>query len=822
MKSQPLDAALNSAIGNPNQSHSIASVPRKPWQIAIPILAIFLVAASAVQAQQPNLHIGYVYPAGGQRGSTFEAVVAGQFLTSVSSVDVSGGGVQAAIVELIKPISGKELNDLRIQVDQLLARKAVVSKDFTALEKFRSFKNAKTVKTDEAAHDKELEELKTKYANATWTAEDENLLKEVRKKMSMAVRRPANPAISELAVVRFTVAPDAKPGPRELRIATPQALSNPLAFHIGQLPEYSKEASKSITEQKSAIAKTAVAPKGGKSQPEMNVALPAVVNGQILAGAVDRFRFTARKGQRLVIAASARDLIPYIPDAVPGWFQATLALYDAEGKEVAYDDDYTFHPDPVIYYEVPADGEYVVEIKDAIYRGREDFVYRITLGELPFVTSIFPLGGPAGSQTTVELAGWNLPSASLPVDGKKKGRGIRQLTVTKDGHVSNAVPFAIDTLPECLERESLAKAEKAQPVTLPMIVNGRIDRPDDTDVFSFEGKAGQEIVAEVNARRLNSPLDSVLTLTDAAGRQLAENDDHEDKAAGLTTHHADSYLRFTLPANGTYQLRLGDMQHKGGPEYAYRLRIGPPQPDFDLRIVPSTINARLAATSVPLTVYALRRDGFSGEIALALKDAPEGFTLSGARVPEGQDRVRLTLNLAGLSSTQPVSLRLEGRATVNGRQVSRPVVPAEDMMQAFEYRHLVPARELLLAVTAGAKSKATSMKILGASPVRIPAGGTAKVEVGGVSSKSLSKLHVELSEPPEGITIKRVSPSSEGMEIVLQCDAGKAKSGLQGNLIVAFSAEKAGASTKAKAASQRRAPLATLPAIPFEVVKPEK
>ena len=53
-------------------------------------------------------------------------------------------------------------------------------------------------------------------------------------------------------------------------------------------------------------------------------------------------------------------------------------------------------PIPVLYYEIPADGEYVVEIKDAIYRGREDFVYRITIGELPFVTSIFPLGGPAG------------------------------------------------------------------------------------------------------------------------------------------------------------------------------------------------------------------------------------------------------------------------------------------------------------------------------------------------------------------------------------------------------------------------------------------
>jgi len=47
-------------------------------------------------------------------------------------------------------------------------------------------------------------------------------------------------------------------------------------------------------------------------------------------------------------------------------------------------------------------------------------------------------------------------------------------------------------------------------------------------------------VIEVFARRLNSPLDSILQLTDAQGKQIAANDDYEDKGYGLTTHHADS------------------------------------------------------------------------------------------------------------------------------------------------------------------------------------------------------------------------------------------------------------------------------------------
>ena len=157
-----------------------------------------------------------------------------------------------------------------------------------------------------------------------------------------------------------------------------------------------------------------------------------------------------------------------------------------------------------------------------------------------------------------------------------------------------------------------------------MIVNGRIDQPDDCDVFSFEGRGGDKIVAEVYARRLNSPLDSLLELTDAAGRQLAINDDFEDKGAGLLTHQADSRLSVTLPADGQYYLYLRDEQHKGGPEYAYRLRISPPQPDFELRIVPSSVNA-VGGGAVPVTVYALRRDDFSGEIALELKDARRRF-----------------------------------------------------------------------------------------------------------------------------------------------------------------------------------------------------
>jgi hypothetical protein len=672
---------------------------RLRWQATLCVAAVLTVApaapaiaAAARASRSPD--IGYVYPAGGRQGATFEVAIAGRYLDGVSGVVVSGGGVQATVIEHVKPLNGKEINLLRDRLKELQElmkpagretkkTQADVAQVAPAIPAAGQTPDANSGgEIDRAALQKEMGEIKQKLANPKNRNRD-------------------NPQLAEDVRLRVVLAPDAEPGQRELRLKTALGLSNPRVFHIGQLPEYVEKEPNNKTADAGTLS-----------------ALPLVINGQIMPGDVDCFRFEARKGWQLVVVACARELIPYLADGVPGWFQATLTLYDPNGNELAYDDDYRFHPDPVLYCEIPRDGEYVLEIKDAIYRGREDFVYRIVLGEMPFVTSIFPLGGRVGDQTTVKLTGWNLPAYELTLDGKDKEPGVIPVSVRKGELVSNSVPFALDKLPECLEKEPNNQEAGAKHVTLPIIVNGRIDQPGDSDVFRFEGRAGDEIIAEVYARRLDSPLDSVLKLTNTAGLQLAFNDDHQDKGAGLTTHHADSFLRTSLPADGTYYLHIADAQHKGGESYSYRLRISPPMPDFELRVVPSTINARAGAT-VPITVYALRKDGFSGEIALSLKDAPSGFALSGGRVPADKDEAKLSLKAPPTAIKEPVSLSIEGRAVIQGREIVRPAVPADDMMQAFYYRHLVPAKDLKVAVFGRpAPSRQAPAKSSAAKPAR--------------------------------------------------------------------------------------------------------
>ena len=339
-------------------------------------------------------------------------------------------------------------------------------------------------------------------------------------------------------------------------------------------------------------------------------------------------------------------------------------------------------------------------------------------------------------------------------------------------------------------------------------------------MFRFEGRTGDPVVADVDARRLDSPLDSVIKLTDAAGKQLAFNDDYEDKGSGLNTHHADSYFSTVLPTNGTYYLWLGDAQHKGGPEYSYRLRLSPPQPDFALRVVPSSLNVR-AGGSVPFTVYALRKDGFTNQITLVLDGAPAGFKLTGGSIPAGQNKVQVTLTALPTELAEPVSLSLQGSALVQGQMQTRKAVPAEDMMQAFAYRHLVPAKELEVAVLKRPPPRAT-MTILSGTPVRVPPGATARIEVGLPGPRIAERAQFELSNPPDGITIQNTSPVSGGVEIVLQTDANKVKPGLKGNLIInGYVPRPAETNTaKPKGNNNQRLPLGALPAIPFEIIPP--
>ncbi|MEW6358782.1 MAG: PPC domain-containing protein [Planctomycetota bacterium] len=789
-------------------------------------LAMCIATAWGQQAQKAP-HIAYLYPGGGRQGTVFEVTVGGQLLRGASDVHVTGEGIRVNVIEYYRPI-----RNLQQDQRQELMRRLKAARDKRIAElppekvnrralMFPGEKFSEMDMTMQAQKDDEpmvpavelpghplLRNLESKGLRELWHIADLFLNYKHLQRMQL------NTQLAELLLIEVTIDPNAAPGDRELRLITPLGLTNPMCFQVGTLPEVNE---KEPNEPR-------IFDPLPKDPP---LDLPVVLNGQITPGDLDRFRFRAKRGQQLVIETFAQHLVPFLADAVPGWFQATVALYDAKGREVAFADDYRFRPDPVLHYEIPEDGEYELEIRDSIYRGREDFVYRVAVGELPFITQMFPLGGQTGAATIASIDGWHLPSKQLPLDTQPGGESIRQTALRQGGSVSNDVVYAVDALPECYETEPNDDVKSAQRIALPAIVNGRIIRPGDVDVFQFQGRAGGEVVAEVHARRLYSPLDSLLRLTDASGTVLAWNDDlmqkdgdlHRDM--GLLTHHADSYLTARLPKDGTYYVHLTDAQNHGDGAYGYRLRISPPQPDFALRMTPSSLSV-LAGRVVPITVHTLRKDGFAGDIDVALKDPSSGFTLSGGRIPSGRDRISMTLTAPGAPSKRPVPLHLEGRAQIGGQPISRPVVPSEDVMQAFLYRHLVPSENLLIAVIKS-QWKPPALERVGSGPVRVPAGGTAEVRVRSTSYLRPPRLQLHLIGPPEGVSIQDVRAIPEGMAFHLKVEGPAAKAGFADNLIVEAItdyANKKKVQKGGKTPQKQHASIGVLPAIPFEVVQP--
>ena len=647
-------------------------------------LVIVLTVAGSAWAQ--SQYIGYVYPAGGQRGSTFTIKLGGQRLTHPSDVVVTGEGITARLVEYYPVLNNQEMGMLRQLLKELRKKETTLGDVMAAKMAWYEFPMPIGPTAPLAAVSD------SKDAPSEKEVAKQNLIKRIEMVFSEDERNPAVAAQREIVFAEVTIAPDAKPGRHEIRVITKHGVSNALPFYVAQVPEVARKPVNTC--RKPTLGKESQAQvKRPADQEEMRITPPCTVNGQIAAGWVDRYRFEASKGQRLVIEAKARDLIPYVADGVPGWFQAVMKLYDAKGNEVAYNDDFFFHPDPVIYYEVPADGEYVLTITDALFRGRESFTYRITVSQSPFVTSIFPLGGRVGEPVKIEAQGWNLDKAKVTAPPKDAKPGPHMIVASNGNFVSNAVPFALDTLPECMDAESNDEPAKAQKVSLPIIVNGRMDHPGDWDVFEIDAKAGQTIVAEVNARRLGSPFDSFIKITNAQGKVVALNDDHHDAASGLNTDHADSYLMAKLPADGKYHIHIGDTRRHAGKAYAYRLRISQPQPDFELRVIPSRVVIR-SKSAANLTVFAIRKDGYTGPIKLNFKDLPKGLESSGATLGANAEVVKLTVKTTLTDMEGPVDLTLIGSGADGDRQIVREAVPAEDTMQAFLWRHLLPAENL--------------------------------------------------------------------------------------------------------------------------------
>ncbi len=756
-------------------------------------LAIFTVISAFAQQTSPN--IAYVYPAGGQRGSTFKAILGGRNFTGAERVIVTGGGVSVKVGEVTVPA---QQNDVPALLNKL-------EKEYILLHPEIKEEVQKLGNEGQAFLRKKIR------------SSPENVEAIANVEASYFLRRLSGDAMAETVEVEITIDETAEVSERNIMVLTPRGLSNPVKFMVGALPEVAEDSLREVARERSAFKKNKgrwlhvytqvlsyVVP---SKKTQTHVKLPVVANGQITEANTDTYTFDAKKGQKIVMSVEAQALIPYISDAVPGWFQPVIKVRNSKGEEMAYNDDFYHHPDSLLLFEVPEDGEYSVEIYDAIYRSREDFVYRLTIGEIPFVTGIFPLGGKTGSIDNFELSGYNLDAKTTQINMEKAGISAKYAEDALKDTSHIRLPMMVSGVDEIVSSAEIEKLRnggtldgvdvnslKPAELKIPNFANGRIEKKNQVDSYKFELGEGKKVVIEVFARRLGSPLDSFITVSDESGKVVAQSDDIEDLSYGLVTHHADSRLEFTAPKTGSYIIRVYDSSGTASELHAYRLYIGEPAEDFELRTVPANINIA-PGDSTAFNVHVFRRNGFDAPIILSAKNLPKGWTLSGGVIGKGKDSARVTLTAPDNAPRKIFPIQIVGNSVIGGKNVSRVSLPCEDMMQAFYYRHYVPAAQQNVCVnTAKLFGKRYDSLMFETDyldrTLQIPIEGGKTFKIGRLNGKVAGGVKCNIESENGNLKVSKFYVSGNRMYVIINADPEKSKVGEVGRFILSFIAKK--------------------------------
>jgi hypothetical protein len=227
---------------------------------------------------------------------------------------------------------------------------------------------------------------------------------------------------------------------------------------------------------------------------------------------------------------------------------------------------------------------------------------------VPNLSTIFPLGGQQGTSVELTITGTNLDEAEklifshpgitaqpkqLPADdfrpqplavpnqfvvniGKDVPPGFYEIRHVGRYGASNPRVFAVSNVQEVLDKGDINQREKAQEVSTGVVVNGRTEN-NNYDYYALQLKAGDRVLIECQAQRLDSRANGTLVLLDPSGQEVAR---------ALDTIGADPVLDFTAKQEGRHVVVMYDFVFNGGPEYGYRLAITS-QPFIDFVFPPS-------------------------------------------------------------------------------------------------------------------------------------------------------------------------------------------------------------------------------------------
>ncbi|MGA3170423.1 MAG: PPC domain-containing protein [Chthoniobacteraceae bacterium] len=401
------------------------------------------------------------------------------------------------------------------------------------------------------------------------------------------------------AVLR--VAPNCPLGEHDVRLWTASGISELLPIYVDPFPNIACSGSNHD------IAHAQLAP--------ANVTVSGVIRDE----EIDYYALRARKGDRITAEVEGMRL-------GHDMFDPWAAILDAHGRQLASNDDNALLMlDPLVSMIAPADGTYLISIRESAWGGSPRSIYRLHIGDFPQPVVVYPPGGQLGQTVPVSFVGdaKGVISAMVQLPSTP---GFFGAEAYQDGlYAPTPLLMRVSPFPNVLEiypNNNMAHATPGPPP--PVALNGIIRQPHDRGYFRFHATKGQVFDMTVYARQLRSPIDTVLEVWNAKGGRLASNDDFNGP---------DSYLRFNTPADGDYFVSIRDQQDRGGLTYTYRLEITPVTPQVSFTEPEMVRDSQERQTVVVprgnryATLLRVTNDGFDGDYTLNFPGLPPGVTV---------------------------------------------------------------------------------------------------------------------------------------------------------------------------------------------------
>lgn len=482
------------------------------------------------------------------------------------------------------------------------------------------------------------------------------------------VLRPG--ATPERVEIEVTVSATAPAGHFPLRVETPRGISGAMTIAVDALLQIPF----------------------AESSPEKPITLPAAISGTLSGQQVAKVYFTGKAGQRLVVDLECRRLGAAMDPVLELRNPRGAPLNIAWGRP-------QYRGDTRIEVNLFADGVYSVELHDLAYKAPGQNNYRLKMGDLKLIDTTFPAAVVSGAKRSVAAIGPGMdPTATLAVDMQNQVAGlVRSFGLPVETGATGPAPDLVSSgAVELLEEPpadgklQVIDAQFSERAHVPVVVNGRIARHGETDKYVLQVKPGMTLSLAVDSYGLHSPLDPQIVVLS-----------HPDAIRQVFSEERPA-LDYVVPAGtSTIQIAIHDLNHRGGPDFVYRLRIAPAgHPDFSLSVASDRIVLpRDGSTVVRLDVT---RAGYDGPIALSLQGAPE-ITLFPAEIPAGVSKAFVVLSAkfpeaaAGTSARQ---FRLVGTSAGLDPPLQRVALAPADNRLA-----LVPGtRSDLAAAVAGPSS----------------------------------------------------------------------------------------------------------------------